>query len=568
MRRSKRIPWACALLAAGLSTHAAWAWAGQGVAAGERLYREGIGVDGRPVAAVSQGDVPLAGAQAACMNCHRPSGLGSSEGGYYVPPINGAVLYAPRKLDRLRLYPEFFHQIQPSSFKARLYQPHMRPAYDTAGLTRVLRHGVDAAGQTLAPIMPRYRLSDRDIAVLDAYLHTLSSHPDPGVDASEIRLATVFSGNVPAAEREAMLSTLKAYVDWHNQRLSGDQSRRRFSVYGRSPFVAVQRRWSLAVWTLAGDPSTWRAQIERQYRAAPVFALIGGRVDGPWEGPGAFCEAQRLPCLFPDTELPAWPVRAFGETAYFSSGLMLEAQALARFAAGLAKPGERIVQLASKDAWGSMPASEFDLVLHQANPSLKLQTRYFGSDGELADEASAPGHEADMLVVWPGADTASTLAALRRARPSARLILLPSRAIPAASQIGKGFIGRLRFADADELNPASHARSFETWAWMRARHLGQDHPRLRLKAYYVMTLLDAALAEISNDYYREHLIERMEDESQKDLNPGLYPRLALSPGERLAVHDANVVRLDATAPSGLRVVEAISPSVPGRHESP
>lgn len=541
-----------ALLA--LTTLAA-AQAGKGcdeVALGARLYREGIGVDGRNVTAVSQADVPLAGAQAACMSCHRPSGLGSSEGGYYVPPIHGPVLYAPRQLDRLRLYPEFFHQIQPESFKTRLHQPHMRPAYDLATLARALRRGVDAAGQPLAPIMPRYRLSDRDVAALDAYLHTLSASPDPGVDAGTIHLATVFSDNVPPADRAAMQSTLEAYVAWHNQRLNGDRARRGFSVYGRSPFVAVLPRWSLAIWTLTGEPSTWRAQMEQHYQAEPVFAVVGGRVDGPWDGPGGFCEARRLPCLFPDTELPAWPIRPFTHTAYFTAGLMLDARILAGYAAAHAKPGDEIVQLAGDDAWGRAPAAEFTRALQQAGHVASLRTITFATPEQLAGALQHQLGAARLVVLWPGRDVAAAVAALAAVPTGAARILLPQRAIPAAAAIPSALRDRVRFADADELEPSRHARSFETWAWMRTRHLGQDHPRQRLKAYYVMTLLDAALAEISHDFYREHLIERVEDESQKDINPGLYPRMALSPGERIDVRSGQVVELDASAPSGVR----------------
>ncbi|EIL99251.1 hypothetical protein RHOFW104T7_18020 [Rhodanobacter thiooxydans] len=50
----------------------------------------------------------------------------------------------------------------------------------------------------------------------------------------------------------------------------------------------------------------------------------------------------------------------------------------------------------------------------------------------------------------------------------------------------------------------------------------------------------------------EHLIERIEDESQKDINPGLYPRMALLPGERIEVKSGQVVVLDASARSGVR----------------
>ena len=530
-------------------------------AAGERIYRKGIDVTGMPLQAFSQTDVPLGGAQAACVSCHRPSGLGSSEGGYYVPPINGPLLFAPRQLDRRRLFPDFYHQVQPERFKVRLHQPHMRPAYTLDTLAVALRTGKDPAGQQLATIMPRYRLSDADVMALDAYLHTLSAHTDPGVDAQQIRLATVFSDKVPAAEREAVLSTLRAYVDWHNLHLNEDLSRRGFSPYNRSDFVPIERRWTLSVWELKGDESTWRGQLEAQYRNQPVFALISGKVQGSWSGPSQFCDAYRLPCLFPDTDLPAWPASPRGYTAYFSAGLVLEAQVAARF---ITEEGtdHSVLQVAASDSFGEVPSQAFARELHALRPDLHPRTTVFRDESQLTATLNSIGRDSKpTLVIWPGADARIAINALAATHMRAALIVLPSRAIEAARSLALGDLaGRLRFVDPYELKMSSHAKSFETRAWMHTRKLALDHIVLRFKAYYAASLLDAALFEISNDFYRDYLLERVEDESQKDLNPGMYPRLALAPGERDAAKVAEVVRLDPRQSGGLvSVSEWIAP---------
>ncbi len=541
---------------------ASLSWAGSGtdskVVLGERLYRTGIGTTGVPVQALSQGDVPLSGAQAACVSCHRPSGLGSSEGGYYVPPISGPLLFAPRKLDRLRLFPQFFHQIQPQRFTTRLHQPHMRPGYTLTTLGTVLRTGVDPAGQRLATIMPRYKLSAADLAALDAYLHTLSAHIDPGVDARQIHFATVFSANVPADEREAMLGVMRAYLKFHNLRLHEDLSRNRFSPYNRSEFVPIERAWTLTVWELKGAASTWRAQLEAHYRKDRVFALVGGRVDGSWAGASRFCDAHHIPCLFPDTDLPAWPPPKDGYTVYFDAGLPLEARVMADFIGGHDAATTRVVQLAARDAYGQEPAQVFqqDLSAHNA----KLKQRLISFRGQAGLEAALRAHGNDAgttLVIWPGADVPATVAALAAVRPRAAQIFLPTRAIAAVkADMPPALADRVRFADPYELDPASHVRSFETRAWMRTRGLKLTHPLLMFKEYYAMTLLKAALWEISNDFYRDYLLERVEDESQMDLNPGMFPHLALGPGERFAAKGAYIVAIKPGQPSGLAPVSA------------
>ncbi len=524
------------------------------VLAGERLYREGVTVAGDPLRGMSQGDVPVSGRQAACVNCHRRSGLGSSEGGYYAPPINAPLLYAPRKLDRQRLFTPMYRKIQPDRFAARLHQPHVRPAYTLDSLGTTLRGGADAAGATLAPIMPRYQLTDADVAALDAYLRTLSVHIDPGVDQKEVRLATVFSANVPAAERAAMLSTLQAYVKWRNEHLAYNVARPGFSVNNRSEFLATDRKLALAVWDLQGEESTWQAQLDKHYEASPVYALVGGVVKGSWDGPAKFCDGHRIPCLFPDTELPAWPASEHGYTMYFSAGLVLEAKTVATLIAHNGTQPQRIVQIAADDSFGQVPAKVFQQALDAQKPNgVASHTITFRNRGELDAALRANGSDATQtLIVWPGNDAKMVLDALAASRPKASLIILPSRAISTAAAMKPDELtGRLRFANPYELKPASHYKIFETRAWLRTRGLGKDYPNTRLKAFYAMSLLTAALVENRDDYYRDYLLERMEDVSQDDMNPGMYPALALGPGDRYAAKGANIVRLDPDNPGTL-----------------
>src|SRR5712671_8002310 len=84
--------WACALSAAP-----------PGPSAGENLYRRGQLPSGEPVQALRQGGATIRGADAACVNCHRRSGLGSSEGRITIPPIAGPYLFIARgkSLDQL-----------------------------------------------------------------------------------------------------------------------------------------------------------------------------------------------------------------------------------------------------------------------------------------------------------------------------------------------------------------------------------------------------------------------------------------------------------------------------------
>src|SRR6266403_4878844 len=77
--------WACALSAAPPNP-----------AAGETLSRRGLLPSGEPVQATREAGATVQGADAACVSCHRRSGLGSTEGRISIPPIAGPYLFVPR----------------------------------------------------------------------------------------------------------------------------------------------------------------------------------------------------------------------------------------------------------------------------------------------------------------------------------------------------------------------------------------------------------------------------------------------------------------------------------------
>jgi cytochrome c553 len=523
---------------------------------GHRLYQEGITVSGTPVQAISQEDIHISGAQAACAKCHRASGFGSSEGGYYVPPITGPILFSPRQLERTRLFPELFQQVQPPGFYARLHQPHMRPAYTLESLSLALRQGKDSEGQDLAAIMPHYELTDKDVAALSAYLSHLSSQIDPGTNDHEIRFATVFSEDVPAGDREAVLRTMQAYIAWNNQNLRQDRARSNFSPYHRSDFVPLERLWSLSVWTVTGPKDTWRQQIEEYHRHTPVFAVIGGMVQESWAPIAAFCDDQKIPCLFPNTDLPV--IEAQGQyTMYFSEGLTLEAKVLAHFLATMNPPPQRIIQLSAKDAFGSTPSKTLEDSLRTLRPDFQLETIKFLDHSELsalfADQTFQPSDK-DVLIVWPGADAQTTIDQIVQTQSNSNMIILPSRAILPVSSSSARTADNLFFIEPHEISVASHPRSFIVRAWMRTRGIEIDRPLLQFQTFYALSLVDAALGNIREDFYRDYLIERIERESEKDLNPGIYPRLALGPMQRFASKGAYIVRLDPEHPGNFLAI--------------
>ena len=172
---------------------------------GQSIYREGRLASGKPVRATVQKGVVMNGADAACAKCHRRSGLGGSEGQYAIRPIAGRLLFSQVQPERA------WRRGAPASGTAAV-----RPAYTQATLARALREGVDPAGRVLDALMPRYTLSDEDIAQLQAYLEGLSSISAPGVTDSEIHFSTIITPDVHPDKRRAMLDVLQAFVSDKN----------------------------------------------------------------------------------------------------------------------------------------------------------------------------------------------------------------------------------------------------------------------------------------------------------------------------------------------------------------
>ncbi|MGD8939497.1 MAG: ABC transporter substrate-binding protein, partial [Gammaproteobacteria bacterium] len=199
-----------------------------------------------------------------------------------------------------------------------------RPAYTNETLARAVRNGIDAAGKPLDPLMPRFQLGDRDLAALTAYLRQLGATLSPGSDTHSLRVATVIAGDVDPVLERAELDVIETYIAARNR---GGPQRLRGGHFPHDE-KEIFREWSHDIWRVSGPPGTWRSQIEKLYRKQPVFALIGGLSSGSWQPVHDFCEAQQMPCILPDIDLPPDDVSDF-YSFYFSRGLFLEADIIA-----------------------------------------------------------------------------------------------------------------------------------------------------------------------------------------------------------------------------------------------
>jgi hypothetical protein len=490
--------------------------------AGQALYRDGLLTSGEPVRATAQVGVQLSGAAAACVNCHRRSGLGGSEGRNNIRPIAGRLLLASSQSEIARRWGV------PAGGAA------MRPAYDRSSLGRALREGVDPAGRVLDPLMPRYALSDDEVAELHTYLEGLLPAAVAGVTEREIHFSTIIAPGVHPARRNAMLDVLHTFFRDKN---GGTRKEARRREVATEQMYLPYRTWVLHVWELNGAPETWRGQLDAYYRMQPVFAVIGGLGSGSWQPVHAFCEGVGLPCVFPDVDDPVDDGAGY-YVLYYSRGIALEADVLAKHVAQTHLGKGPIVQVFRDNERGRVPAIAMRDALRRR--SIETIADHPVADGRpLSAEfwtqllgAARPG----ILILWLDAADVLSLAAMGEPPAGLQTAYVSARlsALQQAGVLPDSWLERLRLVDLFE-TPDNRDRHLSRMnAWLRARQVPMTDPRTQANAYFAATIAGDAMSSLGENLSRDYFIERIEQMAGSSPSPSIYPRLSLGPGQRFA----------------------------------
>ena len=520
------------------------------VAAGLRIYREGILPDGRPLRAVAQSGTIRSGADAACTACHRRSGYGTSEGPVTIPSITATALFGWSERPPERpLVPGAAGGLSPANATvaaqaalsaARLARiaaargAQRRPPYDEASLARAIRAGVDVTGRPLAHGMPRYALGDEDLRVLLAYLRTLSTGPAPGVTAEEIHFATVIEPGVDPARRRAMLDVMEAFVRDKN---AGTRKEDRRRSAGTEREYRAYRTWILHVWDLSGQPESWGRQLEERYRRQPVFALIGGLGPSGWGPVHRFSEQYGVPCLFPQVDLPAAAPGFY--TLYLSRGLPLEAEALAAWLREH-PPAGGVTQVFRQEEASAAAAAAFRTALPEgARPAERVVD---GPPSREFWDRLAAERAGGAVVLWlPKSDLAEAGGLVGPASPVGAVYLsatLLGSARPATWDGG----GPVRLLHPLDLPQARGSRLLRVKRWLHDRAIPLLDEKVQMNAYFAVAVTADAVGQTSDLFSREYLVERLEHMVGNTVTPSIYPRVSLGPDQRFASKGSYIVR--------------------------
>jgi hypothetical protein len=507
---------------------------------GESIYLHGMLAPDSPVVGARENGIPAKGADAACVNCHLRSGLGSREGELFIPPVTTDYL---------------FHD--PSHTGADAVLPyvesmHRRSAYTPATLQRAIREGLDSEGRQLGYLMPRYALGDREMADLLAYLKKLSVHQSPGIADGVLHFATIVTPDADPVKRSGVLDVLQHYVTEYDSFPIGPQPRMWTSgkaAPAKSMYMA-HLRWQLHVWQLEGPAESWRAQLEEHLKREPVFAVLSGLGGSNWAPVHQFCEEERVPCLFPNVEVPVVGEGGF-YSLYFSRGVLLEADLIAnRLGAEPKAEGLVVDQIYRRGDSGERAAQELAATLQTQGVKVRDHALAPGGKGKGLSAALHDAAGTQALVLWLRSDDVGALGtppAHAKVFISGLMGGLEDTPLPA------GWRESTYLALPLDVPSRRGVRLDYPLGWFHFRHIPIVAQQVQSDTFLACTLVSEVMKMLSDSYVREYVIEQLQGMLEHRLITGYYPHLALSYHERFASRGGYIAHF-TPAGTGTRLV--------------
>ena len=464
------------------------------IAVGRRIYLEGVLPDGQALRGVRADTGLVSGIAAACVSCHRPSGLGQAEGTVGVPPISGPALFGGGEPVIVRM-----DRSTDQSFSI----PHL--PYDQASFAAAVRGGRDYSGRILHELMPRYTLTDSQLQAVASYLKTLSSEKSPGVSPDSIHVATVIAPGVSLERRQAFLATMTTLLNQTNINVKSSARQKVISPIERR--LGSRRKLTLDVWDLSGPSSTWGEQLKRHQQENPVFAILSGLGHDEWQPVQQFCENSRVVCWFPSVNLVPVGAAQSQFSLYFSAGIDLEAEVIA---SKLVQSRGRTVQLVADDAVARGGAASLRRVLAMSNAGEPREVIdiNFASDAKEVQKVLSSLGDKDALVLWLKPTDLAALTKLEATKAS--VFVSASLGGVGAADLPGALRERAYLVQPLELE---HVRNFNLERfnkWLDAMKIPVVDQRMQSEVYFATRALIVTVHGMLNNLHTDYLIERAE----------------------------------------------------------
>jgi hypothetical protein len=503
--------------------------------AGEMVYRQGLLPSGKPLSGQRDAEGTVEGYDAACVNCHRRSGLGSAEGQIRIPPITGKYLFS-----------QSVGSAAGNGSDKRITLPS-RKVYTDASLARAIREGIGADGRSLNYLMPRYKLDDATLASLVAYLKGLSVGPVPGVSDDTLHFATIITPDADPIKRQGMLDVMQRFFATKSNLIGGESRRMQTS---RQIMYRVARKWQLHVWELTGLPETWSNQLRTRLAAEPVFAVISGLGGGTWRPVHKFCEEESIPCLLPNTDVPMVAEQDF-YTIYFSQGVKLEADLISRQLQGnRERLGlRRIIQVFRQGDVGETAAEALQSATAAMGLEIVNRPLKTGEPQQSMADVLQDINIGDALILWLRSEDLKALPVAADKSPAIFISGIMGGLEEAPLPASWRKISRMAYPF--DLPDLRKVRMSFPLGWFKIQQIPIVDERIQFDTFLACGILAETLDHMQDSFVRDFLVERVESMLGKKPTTGYYPRMGLAPGQRFASKGGYLVHF--TEPNGPRI---------------
>jgi ABC-type branched-subunit amino acid transport system substrate-binding protein len=473
---------------------------------GKALYLRGESPSGKEITAML-GDVDVPPSTMPCAGCHGLRGEGKTEGGVTAGNLTWTNMIKP------------YGHTHPSG--------RAHGAFDEKLFTRALLQGIDPSGNPLAVAMPRYNMSQEDIADLIAYLKRIEDDRDPGLTETSITVATIVPKDGPFAEIGAsMKDVLTAYFANINDK---------GGIYNRRIVLQTIDAGSNAAETAANT----RKDVEN------VFAIVSGLSAGADKELAAVTRDAEVPFMGPVTLLTQTSAQNNRNLFYLLPGASQQARALIDFAAR--KPELKKSRLAIVHSENELALAAAAAIEDEARTigwSSITKKSFAGESFDAATTAAALKAEGVETVFFLSASGEEAfISAAAAANWTPHVFLLGSLArkdlVKTVPLSFKDHVFLAFPTVPSDVGPEGLAelRALEEKYKFPPRHLASQ-----LNAFAAAKIFTEGLKRAGRDLSREKLITALEGLYEYDT--GVTPSITFGPNRRVGAMGAYVVSID------------------------
>ena len=474
---------------------------------GKAFYLRGESASGQEITAL-MGEIDVPATTLTCAGCHGARGEGKTEGGVTAGSLTWSYLTKA-----------YGHNDDGG---------RKHPAFSEVSFTRMLTSGLDPGGNKLAVAMPTYRMPQKDMADLIAYLKRIETDTDPGVTDTSIVLGTVLPEKTALSGfAQSIGDVLQAYFAEINSR---------GGIYNRKIELRV----------IYGDPKATVSNVKHLIDDDQVFAIVSGLTAGAEDGVAALTQEKEVPFIGPSTLLPQRGSPLNRYIFYLLPGLKEQGRALVTFAAKKTDAAKSRVAIVSPDTeFNRSIASAIEEQTKKARWS-SVTTSFYSRDQFSASEFVNESHQKGIeTVIFLGSGPEAT-AILREAEgvgwtPSLYMLgSLVGRNIAEAVTVKMKDRIFLAFPTVPSDISASSAAEYN--ALLQRNKIDSTHAAAQASAIAAAGILVHALEICGKDLSRERLVTTLEGLYEYDT--GLMPKITFGPNRRIGALGAYVVTID------------------------